>query len=113
MVDRGLQAAPGNSSLLLTRARLLAAAPDDRVRDGAEALATAQTAVAAGATPLAVETAAMALAETGAFGAAVAGQEAAIDAAEAAHFSAAALSRMRGNLERYRRGEPCRDPALD
>jgi len=113
VVDRGLQAAPGNSSLLLTRARLLAAAPDDRVRDGAEALATAQTAVAAGATPLAVETAAMALAETGAFGAAVAGQEAAIAAAEAAHFSAAALSRMRGNLERYRRGEPCRDPALD
>jgi tetratricopeptide (TPR) repeat protein len=113
VVERGLQAAPGNSSLLLTRARLLAAAPDDRVRDGAEALATAQTVVAAGATPLAVETAAMALAETGAFGAAVAGQEAAIAAAEAAHFSAAALSRMRGNLERYRRREPCRDPALD
>lgn len=113
VADRGLQAAPGNSSLLLTRARLLAAAPDDRVRDGADALATAQTVVAAGATPLAVETAAMALAETGAFAAAVAGQEAAIGGAEAAHFSTAARARMRGNLERYRRGEPCRDPALD
>lgn len=113
VADRGLQAAPGNSSLQLTRARLLAAAPDDRVRNGAEALSTAQALVAAGTSPLAVETAAMALAETGAFAAAVAGQEAAITAAEAANFSPAAMARLRGNLERYRRGEPCRDPALD
>jgi tetratricopeptide (TPR) repeat protein len=113
VADRGLQAAPGNSSLQLTRARLLAAAPDDRVRNGSDAFSMAQALVAAGTSPLAVETAAMALAETGAFAAAVAGQEAAITAAEAAHFSPAAMARLRKNLERYRRGEPCRDPALD
>ena len=112
-IDRGLAAAAGDGSLLTARARLLAAAPRAELRRGAEALALSKAIVAAGRTPWALETLAMALAETGDLPGAREQQRAALAAAQATATSPAALARLQKGLELYDRGQPCRDPALD
>jgi tetratricopeptide (TPR) repeat protein len=100
---------PGFSHAL---ARLLAAAPDDNVRNGREAWElTEQLLQAHRSAPLS-ETMAMAAAERGRFDDAIRWQQAAIDAAVAAaqHQSAA---RMQENLALYRKRIPCRTPWRD
>ena len=71
---------PEEKGLVLLLARLLAAAPDAAARDGARALALATEAVAGDASLTAAETLAMALAEQGRTGEAVAWQRAAVAA---------------------------------
>lgn len=110
-LKEGLQVLPQSVALAEAGARLLAASSDRAVRDGAQALDLARRLVAIGRTPRHLETLAMALAETGELRGAVEVQEAALAAAEGAG-QVEDLGRLRANLERYRQGQPCRDPAI-
>ncbi|MBI4263190.1 MAG: tetratricopeptide repeat protein [Acidobacteria bacterium] len=92
-------------------ARLLASAPDERVRDGRRALALVQPLVQGGGIAVA-ETMAMAQAETGNYEEAAAWQRDAIAAARES--GRADLARqMADNLTLYERGQPCRTPWRD
>jgi tetratricopeptide (TPR) repeat protein len=90
-------------------ARLLAAAPDDSVRDGARAQTLVEGLLVNVKTTDLGETLAMALAERGQFSEAAAIQRGVIEASTRAGMATAA-SRMRVNLQRYERGQPCRTP---
>jgi len=92
--------------------RLLAAAPDDDVRDGRRALDLARALVAEERSLPHVAALAMAAAETGDYRVAVEWQQAGIEAATAAGRSDL-LPELRENLERYRHGRPCRVPWRD
>ena len=103
---------PGEPAFPLAVARLLAAAPDPRVRDGSEALALAQAVEETHKTTAVAETMAMALAEVGRFAEAVEWQRVAMSGA-AAGGQAGASQRMAANLALYRLGRPCRTPWRD
>jgi tetratricopeptide (TPR) repeat protein len=90
-------------------ARVLAAAPDDGVRDGARAQALVETLLATVKTTDLGETLAMALAERGQFAQAAQIQRDVIAASRRAGMAAAAAS-MTVNLQRYERSLPCRAP---
>jgi tetratricopeptide (TPR) repeat protein len=90
-------------------ARLLAAAPDDRVRDGQQALAIMQSLSEEQQRLDLGESMAMALAEVGRYDEAAARQRGAIAAArQAGHTDLA--ERMAGNLRRYEARRPVRTP---
>jgi tetratricopeptide (TPR) repeat protein len=90
-------------------ARLLAAAPDDTVRDGMRALAITQGLLQNQRTLELMQTAAMALAEVGRFDEAIRWQREAI--AAAAQSNRGDLEgRLAENLSRYERRLPCRVP---
>ena len=103
---------PGEPAFPLAVARLLAAAPDPRVRDGSEALALARAVEETHKTTAVAETMAMALAELGRFAEAMEWQRAAMSGAAAAG-QAGASQRMAANLALYRLGRPCRTPWRD
>ncbi len=108
----GVERHPWEPAFPLALARLLAAAPDDTLRDGGRALAMAQGLAERLRTTAVAETMAMAHAELGQFTGAVEWQRLAMSvAAEAGQ--AAAVQRMSANLARYLRGEPCRVPWQD
>ena len=101
---------PDQMSFARVAARLFAAAPDDRVRDGRRALAIAQ--VLEGRQPRTielVETMAMAAAEVGQYADAIAWQQQAIEAAGQAGRRDLA-ERLRDNLKLYQAHRPCRTP---
>jgi hypothetical protein len=90
-------------------ARILAAAPDDRVRDGRRALAIIETLLKSQRTLELMQTMAMALAEVGRFDEALQWQRDAI--AAAAQSNRRDLNgRLTENLSRYERRLPCRTP---
>ncbi len=89
-------------------ARLLAAAPDDRVRDGGRALAIVEGLAETEQSLLLGETLAMALAEVGRFGEAETVQRDLIAAASQTGLRDAGV--LAANLRRYERGLPCRRP---
>jgi tetratricopeptide (TPR) repeat protein len=93
-------------------ARLLAAAPDDRVRDGTGALAIVEQLIKVQKTPALTETMAMTLAELGRYEEAVSWQRDAIAAARKAGRSDM-TSAMTENLKLYERRQPCRTPWRD
>ena len=90
-------------------ARLLAAAPDDGVRDGGRALAIVEGLAETEQSLLLGETLAMALAEVGRYAEAAAVQRDLIAAAGGTGLRDAATA-LGGNLRRYERGLPCRQP---
>jgi tetratricopeptide (TPR) repeat protein len=90
-------------------ARLLATAPDDRVRDGTRALTIVQDLLQRGRTIDLGATMAMALAELGRFDQATTLQQDLIAAARRAGLAEVA-DRLTINLARYQRNEPCRTP---
>jgi tetratricopeptide (TPR) repeat protein len=90
-------------------ARVLAAAPDDRVRDGERAWKLVEALPDTERHPGAFETLAMALAELGHFELAVDWQRLAMSAAARAGRSDVA-QRMAANLARYQQRQPCRTP---
>ena len=101
---------PSEPAFAQATVRLLAAAPDDRVRDGRRALSMAQGLVDKGLRSFDVlETMAMAQAEAGQFSGAAMWQRDAIAAAErtAGHVVA---ERITDNLKLYEAGRPCRAP---
>ncbi len=90
-------------------ARVLAAAPDEKVRDGRRALATIQPAIALVRASDILETMAMAQAELGQFTEAVTWQKEAIAAAERSGQRTVA-ERITDNLRLYESRKPCRTP---
>jgi tetratricopeptide (TPR) repeat protein len=93
-------------------ARLLAAAPDDRLRDGERAWKLVEALPDTVQHPGAFETMAMALAELGHFDLAIDWQRLAMSAAARAGRPDVA-QRMGANLARYQQRQPCRTPWRD
>ncbi|HZI80666.1 MAG TPA: tetratricopeptide repeat protein [Vicinamibacterales bacterium] len=93
-------------------ARVLAAAPDDRVRDGARALALVKPLADAQRSPAVAETMAMALAETGRFDEAVRWQSEALEMARRGG-RPDAVPHLTANLRLYESRRPCRTPWTD
>jgi hypothetical protein len=106
-------ALPDHPDLVQALARLLAAAPDARVRDGDRAIALMQGLVKQQRTPELIETMAMAYAEASQYQQAVAWQRQAIAAADQAGREPAVRQQMTENLKLFERGEPCRIPWRD
>ena len=90
-------------------ARVLAAAPDDKIRDGRRAVATIQPVIASVRASDTLETMAMAQAEVGQFTEAVTWQKQAIAAAEQSGAHTVAV-RITDNLRLYESRTPCRVP---
>jgi tetratricopeptide (TPR) repeat protein len=111
-LDDAVRALPEARATRHALIRLLAAAPDDGVRDGQRALALASALVDEERSLPHVEALAMAAAETGDYASAVRWQQAGIDAANAAGRTDL-LPVLGENLERYRSGRPCRVPWRD
>jgi tetratricopeptide (TPR) repeat protein len=103
---------PDRPELSHTLARLLAAAPDDTVRDGARAMTLVQELMKTSKTTVVGETMAMALAEVGQFSDAAEVQRSVLAAAEQAGI-ARDVRRMTTNLRLYERRQPCRTPWPD
>ncbi len=100
---------PDDMAIQHDLARLLVAAPVDRVRDGERGLAMAQEVFKTQSYVAHAETVAMGYAETGRFDIAIEVQEAAISAAAKEGREDIAI-RLRENLKAYRVGRPCRTP---
>jgi tetratricopeptide (TPR) repeat protein len=101
---------PDQTIFAHTLARLLAAAPDDRVRDPAQAIAIVEDQVQKNQRTLELgETMAMALADLGRFEQAAKIQRDLLAGAEQGGLADAAR-RLATNLALYERGEPCRTP---
>jgi tetratricopeptide (TPR) repeat protein len=101
---------PNEPSFARASARLLAAAPDDRVRDGRRAIDIVRALLARQRPTIELaETMAMALAEAGQYTDAVRSQREAIEAAAAAGRKDM-VARLADNLNRYQAGRPCRTP---
>ena len=107
-----LELYPDQAVLKHALARLLAAAPDDGVRDGRRAKALVDELLTGGQSLELGETTAMMLAETGDFPKAILLQRDLITGAERANLQGL-LPRLRTNLARYERHEPCRVPFSD
>jgi Flp pilus assembly protein TadD len=107
--DEASRLHPDRPDLQYALARLLAAAPDDRVRDGQRAQAIIERLVQGNKTIDLGETLAMALAERGQYAEAVALQRQLIEASIRQGLDAVA-KRMAANLQRYERSQPCRVP---
>lgn len=113
VLDAAAERYPEEPSFPHAKARLLAAVPDDGLRDGARALALVEGLVTDGYRTAGVaETMAMALAELGRFAEAVEWQGRAMQVAAGAGQSAVARG-MSANLALYQRNEPCRTPWRD
>ena len=100
---------PDQRSFALVLARLLAAAPDDRVRDGRRAMAIVEELFKGQKSTELGETMAMTLAEVGEYEKAAAVQRGVMQAAERAGLTSA-VRRMAVNLRLYERHQPCRTP---
>lgn len=101
---------PNEPSFARAAARLYAAAPDDRVRNGRRALSIAQGLLNRQPRTIGLaETMAMALAEAGRYSDAVRWQREAIEAAGRAG-QRTVVERLTANLNRYQAGRPCRTP---
>jgi len=108
----GMNAFPDHPGFARALARLLAAAPDDRVRDGRRALALTQTLVKADQSTEVGETLAMSLAETGRFSEAAAIQRDLIAAAQNGG-RADLAAQLQENLTLYENHRACRTPWRD
>jgi Tfp pilus assembly protein PilF len=107
--DEASRLHPDRPDFQYALARLLAAAPDDRVRDGQRAQAIAERLAQSNKTIDLGETLAMALAERGQFAEAAALQRQVMEASIRQGLDSLAR-RMAANLLRYERGQPCRVP---
>lgn len=108
-IEFGYQASPGQAALQEAVVRVLAASPDAGVRDGQRAVRLAEALVAASRRPETLESLAMAYAELRRFPEAIRAQEEAV-AAAARENRAGLADYLRGTLQRYQRGLPCRTP---
>ena len=101
---------PNELAFARAAARLFAAAPDDRVRDGRRAVTIGQTLLSRQPRTIDLEeTLAMASAEVGQYNEAVQWQREAIASAERTG-RRDAIQRLADNLARYQAGRPCRTP---
>jgi hypothetical protein len=100
---------PAQPAFARALARLLASAPDDRVRDGRQALTLTQQLLAKRQTLDLGETMAMALAELGQYEQAAAFQREVMAAVQKGGHQDV-VKELARNLELYERREPCRTP---
>lgn len=108
-LERDVKALPDQPGFAHALARLLAAAPDDRVRDGARALTLVEELLKAQRTLALAETMAMTLAELGRFEDAVTWQRDAV-AFATKNGPADIVPHLTENLRLYESGRPCRTP---
>jgi tetratricopeptide (TPR) repeat protein len=111
-LDESVRLNPGQPTVLHALARVLAASPDDRVRDGARAMAIVQELFKGERTTALGETMAMTYAELGDYRQAAATQRGVLAAATQAGLERD-VRRIITNLQRYERGQPCRVPWTD
>jgi hypothetical protein len=111
-LEDSLDVVPDDRNIRQAVVRLLAAAPDERVRDGRRAERFARALVATGATYDHIEAVAMMAAENGDFETA---QRLQLQALEAIGQGAppALVDELQRNLQRYRSRRPCRTPWTD
>jgi len=109
-LSEALKVDPDQPEVSNALARLLAAAPDDRVRDGGRAVDVMQPLVTRQPTAEMLETMAMARAELGDYEQAAAWQRKAMDAAAQAGRENDIRQQMAANLELFERRVPCRIP---
>lgn len=103
-----LQFFPNNSPLLHILARLLAASPDDSVRDGQKSLQLMHLLGKGDVNAEMVETLAMAFAEVGDFEQAIAFQKRALSVTDES--DPTFFQRLQANMARYQAQKPCRQP---
>ena len=108
-LTEGMRDYPTQPAFARALARLLAAAPDDRVRDGRQAMAMTKQLLAQQQTVDLAETMAMALADLGQFQQAATLQREVIAAASKAGYRDV-VKQLAENLARYQRNETCRTP---
>ena len=108
----GAKRFPEQPLFKLALARLLAAAPDDEVRDGRRAMAIVDELMKGPQSLELAETAAMGLAELGRFDQAADAQRSVLEAARANGLEPV-VRRAAENLQRYERREPSRRPFAD
>jgi tetratricopeptide (TPR) repeat protein len=108
-LQEAMQLQPDHPEFAHALARLLAAAPDDRVRDGQRSMQLIQQLFKENKSTDLGETMAMAFAELGEFREAAAIQRGVMAAAEKAGLRQA-VRRMAANLELYEHRQPCRTP---
>lgn len=108
-LESAMKAFPDQPGFAHALARLLAAAPDDRVRDGARAVSLMNELLKSQQTIPMAETMAMALAESGRFDEAVGWQQDAIRAAREGKREDL-IRKLTVNLALYQSGRPCRTP---
>ena len=111
-LEESARVLPDRPELSHALARILAAAPDDMVRDGARAMTLVQELMKGNQTTVVGETMAMALAELGQFSDAVDVQKGVIAASQQAG-AAQDVRRMTANLRLYERRQACRMPWPD
>ncbi len=112
-LDRAARLFPDQPGFAHALARILAAAPDDQVRDGARALAVMKPLVEGQPhSPALSETMAMALAETGRFEEALRWQSEALDLARRGR-RPDLVPHLTANLRLYEGRRPCRTPWTD
>lgn len=109
-VESGHVAAPDDALIGEGLVRLLAAAPDDAVRDGARASELAAALVAGNRSVEALEASAMAEAETGQFEVAVRLQSEALEVVRLAGDRPEWQAFLEANLARYQQQRPAREP---
>ena len=108
-LQKSLKVLPDSMDLAHAAARLSAACPDDRFRDGPNALKLANAVFRTRQSLEHGETLAMALAETGNYDEAKKWQNKAIEMATL-HNRGDAVPRLKKNLALYETGKPCRTP---
>ena len=111
-LEAAMKTYPDQPGFAHALARLLAAAPDDRVRDGAQAVSIMNDLMKIQRSPTMAETMAMALAEARRFDEAVKWQQDAIAGAKETN-RADLVPKLTVNLRLYQNGEPCRTPWRD
>jgi tetratricopeptide (TPR) repeat protein len=111
-LQEAMQLQPDHPEFAHALARLLAAAPDDRVRDGQRSMELIQQLFKENKSTDLGETMAMTFAELGDFREAAAIQRGVMAAAQKAGLQDA-VRRMASNLELYERRQPCRTPFPD
>jgi len=110
-LDAAVKAFPDQPGLAHALARVLAAAPDDRVRDGRRAAAIVSALMQAQRSPSLTETMAMTQAELGRFDEAVRWQREAIELAR--QTGRTNVARLTETLQLYESRRPCRTPWAD
>ena len=109
LLEEGLLAFPDHVGFIDALARVLAASPDDAVRDSVRALDLAKQAVTVRRRTETLETLAMAQAAMGNYDEAATIQQTVIEQTQAANH-AAYLAHLRTNLRRYEQHQPSRTP---
>jgi tetratricopeptide (TPR) repeat protein len=108
-LDEAHSALPEQRSILAALVRVLAAAPNDEVRDGRRALQLARGLVAKEMSVEDLQTLAMVAAENGVFREAIRFQSRAVEWVEYAGLTDQ-LAALQDTLRNYQAGRPCRDP---